>query len=230
MTDIPVITIDGPSGTGKGVIGSYLAHSLAWHFLDSGAIYRALSIATEQYHLPIDDELAIATMAKSLDLVFKYTSQQDDIVILLEGREISHAIRTEKCSKIASQIATLPKVRAALLQRQRDFRQPPGLIADGRDMGTCVFTDAILKIYLTASIDVRIERRYKQLKQKGFDVSLKKLAISMAERDLTDKQRTIAPLKPADDAIVIDTENLQVIDVKRRINRLVRDRLSQISC
>lgn len=227
MSDIPVITVDGPSGSGKGTICAYLAHSLGWNLLDSGAVYRALAVAVEKSQLRIDDELAIVTMAKSLDLVFKDTGLQDAPIVLLQGNDISHAIRSESCSSMASKIATLPAVRSVLLQRQRNFRQQPGLVADGRDMGTIVFTDAILKIYLTASVHVRSQRRYKQLKQKGFSVSMEKMAMSIAERDMADSQRIFSPLKPADDAIVIDTTPMQIIDLKTEIDRLVRCRLQR---
>lgn len=223
MSYVPVITVDGPSGTGKGTLCSHLANWLRWNFLDSGALYRILAFAADKYHLETNNEVAIAELAGSLDVVFQMPEPGKDVTIIYEGSDISHEIRTEECGNSASRIAALPEVRSALLERQRKFRQLPGLVADGRDMGTVVFTDAPIKIYLIASAAERAKRRYKQLKQKGFSVNLPRLTADIAERDTRDSQRTISPLKPADDAIVVDTTTLEISEVIKKIEDLVRE-------
>ncbi len=228
MSDIPVIAVDGASGTGKGTICSYLANYLGWHLLDSGALYRIVAVAVEKYQLEPKDESAIADIAGSLDVVFQQPQPGEDITVIFEGDDISQKIRTEICGNSASQFAILPNVRAALLERQRQFQQSPGLVADGRDMGTVVFVDAPLKIYLTASAEERAKRRYKQLKQKGFDVSLPRLAADIAERDARDSQRIISPLKLADDAIVVDTTKMEISEVIKKIEDLVQETLPDI--
>ena len=225
MTDIPVIAVDGPSGTGKGTICSHLATWLGWHLLDSGALYRILAIAADKYQLELDNESAIADIAGSLDVVFQQPQPEKDITVIFEGDDITRKIRTEECGNSASQIAVLPQVRSALLDRQRQFQQTPGLVADGRDMGTVVFSDAPLKIYLIASAEERAKRRYKQLKQKGFNVNLPRLSAEIAERDTRDSQRTVSPLKPADDAIVVDTTTLDISEVIKKIENLVQETL-----
>ncbi len=225
MSEIPVITVDGPSGTGKGTVCSHLANWLGWNFLDSGALYRVLAVAAEKYHLATDNEPGIAELAESLDVVFDRPQPGKDVTVIFEGNDISQQIRTEECGNSASQIATLSEVRSALLERQRKFRQKPGLVADGRDMGTVVFADAPLKIYLIASAAERAKRRHKQLKQKGFSVNLPRLTADIAERDTRDSQRTISPLKPADDAIVVDTTTLEISTVILKIEKLVRETL-----
>ena len=225
MSEIPVITVDGPSGAGKGTVCSHLANWLAWNFLDSGALYRILAVAAEKHHLAANNESVIAELAESLDVVFDRPQPGKDVTVIFEGNDISQEIRTEECGNSASQIAALPEVRSALLERQRKFRQKPGLVADGRDMGTVVFADAPLKIYLIASAAERAKRRYKQLKQKGFSVNLSRLTADIAERDTRDSQRTISPLKPADDAIVVDTTTLEISTVIQKIEELVRETL-----
>ena len=225
MSIIPVITVDGPSGTGKGTVCSHLANWLSWNFLDSGALYRILAVAAEKHHIETNNEAAIAELAKSLDVVFQRPQPGKDVTVIYEGDDISQQIRTEECGNFASQIAILHSVRAALLERQRKFRQLPGLVADGRDMGTVVFVDAPLKIYLIASAEERAKRRYKQLKQKGFDVNLPRLAADIAERDTRDSQRTISPLKPAEDAIVVDTTVMDISEVIKKIENLVQETL-----
>jgi cytidylate kinase len=225
MSDIPIIAVDGPSGTGKGTICSHLASWLGWHLLDSGALYRILAVAAEKYQLELNNESAIADIAGSLDVVFQQPQPGKDITVIFEGDDITQKIRTEECGNSASQIAVLPQVRTALLDRQRQFQQAPGLVADGRDMGTVVFSDAPLKIYLIASAEERAKRRYKQLKQKGFNVNLPRLAAEIAERDTRDSQRTISPLKPADDAIVVDTTTLDIFEVIKKIENLVKETL-----
>ena len=209
----PVITIDGPSGTGKGTVGLLLAHKLGWHILDSGAFYRVFAhIAHEKQILPgqIDQ---LQRVGDQLDVRFEVKT--DEIRIWVEGRDITAAIRSEEGGRFASIYAAIPEVRQALLARQRETRRPPGLVADGRDLGSVVFPDAVLKIFLTATPKVRAERRYKQLKDKGFDVNLPRLEKEIAARDYQDTHRTISPLMPARDAVEIDTSEItreQVLD------------------
>jgi cytidylate kinase len=209
----PVITIDGPSGTGKGTVGLLLAHKLGWHILDSGAFYRAFAhIAHEKQILP-DQIDQLQLVGDQLDVRFEVKT--DEIRIWIEGRDITGAIRSEEGGRFASIYAAIPEVRQALLARQRETRRPPGLVADGRDLGSVVFPDAVLKIFLTATPKVRAERRYKQLKDKGFDVNLPRLEKEIAARDYQDTHRTISPLMPASDAVVIDTSEItreQVLD------------------
>lgn len=209
----PVITIDGPSGTGKGTVGLLLAHKLGWHILDSGAFYRAFAhIAHEKQILP-DQIDQLQRVGDQLDVRFEVKT--DEIRIWVEGRDITGAIRSEEGGRFASIYAAIPEVRQALLARQRETRRPPGLVADGRDLGSVVFPDAVLKIFLTATPKVRAERRYKQLKDKGFDVNLPRLEKEIAARDYQDTHRTISPLMPASDAVEIDTSEItreQVLD------------------
>ena len=224
-SEIPVITVDGPSGTGKGTLAGYLAHWLGWHFLDSGALYRVLALAALRNSVHTEDEEALAALARRLNVDFQYPGPGRDMTVVLDGAEVSQDIRTEHCGNLASRLAAMPKVRLALLERQHCFRQAPGLVADGRDMGTVVFPDAIVKIFLTASPAERAHRRYKQLKEKGFNVNLPQLSVEITERDARDSQRTVSPLRPADDAAVIDTTSLALEDVIRRVSMLVRQRL-----
>ena len=209
----PVITIDGPSGTGKGTVGLLLAHKLGWHILDSGAFYRAFAhIAHEKQILP-DQIDQLQLVGDQLDVRFEVKT--DEIRIWVEGRDITGAIRSEEGGRFASIYAAIPEVRQALLARQRETRRPPGLVADGRDLGSVVCPDAVLKIFLTATPKVRAERRYKQLKDKGFDVNLPRLEKEIAARDYQDTHRTISPLMPASDAVEIDTSEItreQVLD------------------
>ncbi|MEE8320407.1 MAG: (d)CMP kinase [Gammaproteobacteria bacterium] len=221
MPDVPVIAVDGPSGTGKGTICSYLADWLQWHFLDSGALYRVLVLAAEKHSIAIDDAEALAMLACKLDAVFTSPGAGQEVEVFLEGENVSADLRTETCGSNASRAAALPQVRLALLDRQRAFRTFPGLVADGRDMGTVVFPDAILKIYLTASADERAKRRHKQLKQKGIDATLRQLSTEIAERDIRDSRRTVSPLIPAEDAVVIDTTGLKIEAVTDRISNVV---------
>ena len=227
--DIPVITVDGPSGTGKGTLSSYLANWLQWHFLDSGALYRVLALAAERHSINYEDVSGLAELARDLDVVFKHSASEEGKAVILEGTEVSVLIRTESCGTAASRIASLPEVRQALLDRQHSFRKPPGLVADGRDMGTVVFPAARLKIFLTASVEERARRRYKQLKEKGFDVNLPQLSVEITERYVRDSQRTVSPLRPAVDAAVIDTTHLNIEDVIDRVAVLVRDRFPDIT-
>jgi len=206
----PVITIDGPSGTGKGTIAHLLAARLGWHFLDSGALYRIVAYGAVQQAIALDDATELSQLALKMQVRF---SSEFAGSITLDGKEISAQIRLEESGAKASVVAAIPAVRAALLQRQRDFRQLPGLVADGRDMGTVVFPDALVKFFLSASAEVRAERRYNQLINKGVDVSLRTLLRDIAARDARDSSRAVAPLVPAGDAILIDTSMLGVDEV-----------------
>lgn len=207
---IPIIAIDGPSGSGKGTLARLLAERLGWHLLDSGALYRAVAWAAVQQGLDLDEEQAIAELAADLRLEFTQGG------LRLAGEEIGNAIRSEAIGAAASRIAALPRVRAALLDWQRRCARPPGLVADGRDMGTLVFPEARLKIFLDASPEVRAERRYKQLKEKGLDASLPQLIADIRERDRRDRERPIAPLRPAADAVVIDSTQMSIAEVFER--------------
>ncbi len=215
---VPVVAIDGPSGSGKGTVCSRLARQLGWHLLDSGALYRLLALAATRRGLALDDEAALAQLAAGLDVQFVAAVEGlHGQRILLEGVEVGDELRTEQAGAGASQVAALPAVRAALLQRQRDFRAAPGLIADGRDMGTVVFADAPLKVFLTASAEERARRRYLQLKDKVPGVNLSSLLEEIRERDERDTQRAVAPLKPAQDAILLDSTELSIEQVMERI-------------
>lgn len=207
----PVITIDGPAGAGKGTIAALLADKLGWHLLDSGAIYRVAGLMTMRHELATDNAAAIVALLTTLDIQF--TQQK----IYANQEDISLAIRDPACSGVTSQIAVLAEVRDALMAQQRSFRQAPGLIADGRDMGTVVFPDATLKIFLTASPEVRGERRYKQLSQQGISANLAHLIQEIAARDKRDAERAAAPLRPADDAIYIDSSSLTPEEVLAKI-------------
>ena len=218
----PVLTIDGPSGTGKGTLGLALARELGWDFLDSGALYRLVGFLALKRGVPLDAATALQQLAASLPVEFR--PDPDGTVILLEGEVVTEAIRNEVIGDAASRVAAWPEVRAALLDRQREMRRPPGLVADGRDMGTVVFPDAPLKIFLTASPEARAERRYKQLKGKGNDVSLPALLEDIRARDERDARRATAPLVPAPDAEILDTTQLGIDDVTDRVRQLIRAR------
>ncbi|HHM05823.1 MAG TPA: (d)CMP kinase [Gammaproteobacteria bacterium] len=205
----PVITIDGPSGSGKGTVSRQVAKRLGWHFLDSGALYRLVALAALRRGLFLEDEQALAALASALDVRFAEDGQRQGVV-LFENQDVTDEIRSQSCGQAASRVAALPAVRSALLARQRTFRTPPGLVADGRDMGTTVFPHAELKIFLTASREERAKRRYKQLKEKGRSVTLRHILNELAERDQRDSQRPVSPLKPAADARVIDSTRLSI--------------------
>lgn len=214
----PVVAIDGPSGSGKGTVCSRLARQLGWHLLDSGALYRLLALAAGRHGIALDNEAALETLAANLDVQFVAAVEgMHGQRILLEGEEVGDELRTEQAGAGASQVAALPGVRTALLQRQRDFRVAPGLIADGRDMGTVVFPDAPLKIFLTASAEERARRRYLQLKDKVPGANLSSLLEEIRARDERDTQRAVAPLKPASDAILLDSTELSIEQVLERI-------------
>lgn len=218
---IPVITIDGPSGSGKGTIAQRLAQQLGWHYLDSGALYRVLALAANRHQITPDNANALAILAEHLDLQFETSKKLGKPRILLEGQDVTGAIRCESVGTLASKISAFQEVRVALLLRQQIFCQAPGLVTDGRDMGTVVFPDAPLKFYLLANCEERAQRRYKQLKAQGNDVKLAALLQELAERDRRDVERTISPLKPAHNAIIIDTSEMNIEDVMARVMKEV---------
>lgn len=221
-THVPVLTIDGPSGAGKGTVAARLAKQLGWHLLDSGALYRLTALASQQQDIDAngDNEAELAAIASTLDIEF--TPTESGVNVMLSGSDVSKIIRTEEVGDVASKVAALPEVRAALLQRQRDFAVSPGVIADGRDMGTVVFPNANVKVFLTASAEERGQRRYKQLLEKGFDASLRALIDDIKARDERDMNRANAPLKAADDALVIDSTSLSIDEVVARIESELR--------
>lgn len=217
-----VITIDGPSGAGKGTISQLVAKHLGWQFLDSGAMYRLCGLACVKTSTPFDDIDAVTELARNLDIEFKL--EGDTLLTLLNGEEVTSQLRTEDGGTNASKVAPIPAVRAALLERQRAFATDMGLVADGRDMGTVVFTDAPLKIYLTASAEIRAERRYKQLTQAGELVSMRAILKDIQARDERDMSRSVAPLKPADDAVEIDSTHMSIDEVMVQILSLTQEK------
>lgn len=223
MHPTPVVTVDGPSGAGKGTLSCSLAKALNWHFLDSGAIYRVLAIATLHHGLESDDEESVVPLATGLDVNFE--TANDVTRIILEGEDVTDTIRTEEVGAVASKVAALPRVREALLRRQRAFQQAPGLVADGRDMGTVVFPDAQVKIFLTASPEARAQRRFTQLKEKGMDVNIARLLTDIKARDERDANRSVAPLVPAQDAITIDSTDLNITQVFEKAMEIVASRV-----
>ncbi len=225
MSAAPVLTIDGPSGSGKGTVSRRIAERLGWHLLDSGALYRLVALAGQQAGLDPADEAAHAALATRLEVLFGQDAAGGERILLgSEQQDVTAAIRTEEAGQGASRVAAWPAVRMALLQRQRDLARPPGLVADGRDMGTVVFAAAELKIFLTASPDERARRRYNQLKDKGSDANLAALSLEIAERDRRDSTRSVSPLVPAAEAIVIDSTHLGIGAVVDRIMAEVRAR------
>ena len=208
---IPVIAIDGPSASGKGTVAALVAQALGFHYLDSGAIYRVTAHAAQRAGLSLDDEAVLAELARGLDLRFEGGE------VFLDGEAVGDAIRTEEAGRAASKIAAMPVLRAALLERQRAFRQAPGLVTDGRDMGSVVFPDATVKIFLTASCEARAPRRYKQLIEKGFDANLAALFQDLSERDARDAARAVAPLKQMADAALLDTPGLTIEEAVERV-------------
>ena len=223
MSEIPVLTIDGPSGSGKGTIVQLVSQKLGWHLLDSGALYRLVAFGAQKNQLSLEDDEAIAAYAENLDVEFKLVDvaaeagMTQELQVILEGQVVGPELRTETTGNAASKVAAMPLVRKALLNRQRDFRQMPGLVADGRDMGTTIFPDAKAKIFLTASAEERAQRRYKQLKDKGISANLAALLRDITERDERDSQRSASPLIPADDAVIIDTSDLSIEQVVNQV-------------
>ena len=224
--NVPIITLDGPSGTGKGTIACMLAKKLGWHFLDSGAIYRVLAYAAKANGISITDTAHLVNLSHALNLSFQIEGDNNRTV--LNDKEISQEIRSEECGQDASKVATLPEVRVALLARQRAFAQPPGLVTDGRDMGSVVFPTANLKLYLYATAEARAHRRYLQLKEKGNYVSLAQVVDELEKRDARDIARTFSPLKPAEDAVLIDTTRLSIVQVFGNVLQLMNERLKHL--
>ncbi len=224
MSAAPVIAVDGPSGSGKGTLCQKLAQHLGWSLLDSGALYRLVGLAGVKHGIPLDQEAPLTELARDLDVRFEPGAEGEPTAVILEDEDVSDVVRSESTGELASQVAVLPGVRQALLGRQRAFAGAPGLVADGRDMGTVVFTDADLKIFLTASAEERADRRYKQLINKGESVSLAALLEDIRARDKRDSEREVAPLKPAADAVIIDSSGLGVEQVFDRVLAVVRER------
>jgi cytidylate kinase len=221
---VPVITLDGPGGSGKGTVCLQLASQLGWHILDSGSLYRLTALEALQDN--VVDEGQLIEIAGKLEI--DYVPDDGRLKVLLKGRDVTDAIRAEPVGARASEIAAMAGVRQALLQRQRAFARPPGLLADGRDMGTVVFPGAKLKIFLTASPEERAKRRYKQLKEKGIDANLPELVAELQARDKRDSERSVAPLKAADDAILLDTTEMNIDDVVNRVLQLANQRFGSV--
>ncbi len=220
---IPVIAIDGPSGVGKGTVARAVARRLGWHFLDSGSLYRILALAADKAGIAGADQAAVAALAPKLNIKFDLQDDEDERIIV-DGEELSARVRAETTGQLASVIAVHPQVRATLLERQRAFRRAPGLVADGRDMGTVVFPDAGLKIFLDASADERARRRLIQLRKAGIESNIAALREEIRERDVRDRSRTVSPLKAADDAVTIDTTELSIERVLARVEQLIEAR------
>ncbi len=218
----PILTIDGPSGVGKGTVARVIAQQQGWHLLDSGAIYRAFALATDSRGVDIADESALEEIAQNLDLSFKTHLDSELVSVYLDGKDVSKILRTEQTGEIASKIASIGVVRAALLKRQQDFAVAPGLVADGRDMGTVVFENAPFKVYLTASPQERANRRLKQLRTQGHEGIISQILAEVEARDARDSSRQHSPLKPAKDALIIDTTELSLDEVIAQVSELVK--------
>ncbi len=220
----PVLAVDGPGGAGKGTVCRGVAEAMGWHLLDSGALYRAVAVFAGQRGVPVGDHRRLAELAAELPVDF--VPAPDDTRVLLAGIDITRDLRTETTGDLASRVAAIPEVRQALAERQRNFRQPPGLVADGRDMGTVIFPDAEAKVFLTASARERARRRHKQLLDKGIDANIDRLYDEIVERDRRDEERAVAPLKPAPDARVIDTTSMSIREVVDTVLSHLRSALS----
>jgi cytidylate kinase len=224
---VPIITVDGPSGAGKGTLSTLLAEHFQWRFLDSGAIYRVLAVAATHHGIDPSDEDGIQPLASSLDVTFE--TQVSGVRVILEGEDVTDDIRTEEVGAVASKVAALPTVREALLRRQRAFAEMPGLVADGRDMGTVVFPNADAKIFLTASAEARAQRRFDQLKAKGHDVILSRLLSDIRARDERDSSRTVAPLVAAEDALSLDSTSLNIEQVFDKAKDFIETKLFELN-
>ena len=227
---VPIIALDGPGGAGKGVVANFLSSLYEFHLLDSGALYRLVGISARRAGIALEnsplDEAVLGEIARSLDVAFTATNDQEDpLKIMLNGEQVAREVRTDKAGVDASRLASLPAVRDGLFELQRSFRQSPGLVADGRDMGTVIFPEAEVKIYLTASAKARAERRYNQLIHKGIDVSMLDVFQSIQARDERDINRAVSPLKPAKDAFVIDSTDMDIKNVLRMIKAIVTEKI-----
>jgi len=219
---IPVLAIDGPSGVGKGTVARIMAQKLGWHLLDSGAIYRAFALAVDARNIDVTDESALVEVANNLDLEFKTETDSELVSVYLDGQDVSKVLRTEQTGEMASKIASIGVVRAALLKRQQAFAKAPGLVADGRDMGTVVFADAPFKVFLTASAQERANRRLKQLQNQGSKGIISQILADVVARDERDSSRKHSPLKPAEDALIIDTTELSIDKVITQVSELIK--------
>ncbi len=219
---IPILTIDGPSGVGKGTVARIVAQKQGWHLLDSGAIYRAFALAVQNKRVDITDTDALEKIAQKLDLEFKPTADGELLNVYLDGKEVSSILRTEQIGEIASKIATVSAVRTLLLKRQQAFAKPPGLVADGRDMGTVVFVNAAFKVFLTASVTERANRRLKQLQKQGHPGIMAQVLAEVERRDRRDCSRQHAPLKPAKDCLIIDTSELSIDEVVTQVMKIIK--------
>jgi cytidylate kinase len=219
---IPVLAIDGPSGSGKGTISRAVADALGWHLLDSGALYRAVGFAAGEEGIDLSDADAVTRCAETTKISFRDPKDGHETRVIVNGHDATDELRTETAGAAASAIAAIPSVRSALFDKQRSFRRPPGLVADGRDMGTVIFPDASFKVFLTASAEERAKRRYKQLKEKGLNVTLSSLLREIEARDERDANRKVAPLKPALGALIVDTTGMPVADVVQKVLAVVR--------
>ncbi|SFV82200.1 Cytidylate kinase [hydrothermal vent metagenome] len=222
MSLIPVLAIDGPSGVGKGTVARIMAQKLGWHLLDSGAIYRAFALAVDARNIDVTDESALEEVANNLDLAFKTEANSELVSVYLDGQDVSKVLRTEQTGEMASKIASIGVVRAALLKRQQAFAKAPGLVADGRDMGTVVFADAPFKVFLTASAQERANRRLKQLQNQGSEGIISHILADVVARDERDSSRKHSPLKPAKDALIIDTTELSIDEVITQVSELIK--------
>ncbi|TAM59373.1 MAG: (d)CMP kinase [Rhodanobacter sp.] len=219
---VPVLTIDGPSGSGKGTISALVAEHLGWHLLDSGALYRAVGYAAGMAGLDLSDVEAVTRCARGISIKFRAAGKDGGVRVIVNGHDATDELRTETAGAAASAIAAMPPVREALVALQLGFRKPPGLVADGRDMGTVIFPDAAFKVFLTASAAERAKRRYKQLKEKGLSVTLAGLQREIEARDNRDASRAVAPLKPAEDALLVDTTGVGIDDVVAKVLAVVQ--------